>query len=263
MRNSKLLVIAFFCSFYALISAQTYQNQRIAFLKNLPEATVDKATPEDLMQLLDESSAEYVESIECGNVSLNKQRAGVLLKLVKEDTDPSFVKFNFKPAKLLNGYRIITYVNDLDGTGNVVNIDYNNIPYTSGISGTDSFKFDSTVATSSNCSSLLNYMSGFTKNIYINGDAITSTPPIRSITVTAPVSNGSKEIQFLGVRIIYTGTTDESGKSTIVEESSFFNSNDEVVYYDIAGRRLTSAPTSGLYLRRCGSKTEKLIAPTR
>lgn len=63
-----LLVAIFACENIA--KAQTYEQQVISFLKEIPEENIQDCSPTDIMNLLTDESKDWIENIECQNIDL-------------------------------------------------------------------------------------------------------------------------------------------------------------------------------------------------
>lgn len=241
--------------------AYAVENTAIAFLKQAPESSINNCTPEDLKNLLTDEALGWVESIECNNVNLEKGIAGIEM-ISSQETEKSFIRINFKKSKLMNGVRCNPYLIYRDNYGTAVNFEINEASY----SYTGTINADPSSFLKNSNSSILDYMTGkktFSKSFNYVGGQLSDTY-IESIQINEPVQNGNPRVQFYGFRIFYSGTADKSDVETTVEDIAETEQGEKVYeYFDLMGRRLPEAPESGIYLRICGGKVEKLIAGRR
>lgn len=252
-----LILVSLFAS-WNVTKAQTYEQQVISFLKEIPEENIQNSSPTDLMNLLTDESKDWIENIECQNIDLIKGKAGIYANLSKESTDPAFIKVNFKSSKLMNAYRVVSYGNNIEQPTINVSILLNNNPYIQ-----KSFGYVAKVDSSKDLTFLNKVLSNFDNNVYINGNPLNPLEPLSNIEILIEPRDMSIKIQLLGFRIYYSGTSDQSGIETGIKYIEKTQENNIIEYYDLMGRRLADAPQSGVYLRKCGSKVEKLVGNRR
>ena len=235
-------------------------NTIIVFLKENPKANITNCTSEDLMNLLTEESLEWVESIECCNVNLNRDWAGI--EMVSSQTEESSIKINFKKSKLMRGIRCNPYLIDR-GVSSTINMTLNNTPYThtgnitaiaSDLKGVSSETFLKSMSSTSGINN---------KSFNYVGNSMQDGTFIECLSIKLPIQTDITTIQFYGFRIYYSGTEDQSDISVAVEDLEAEQGIGVYEYYDLMGRRLAEAPQSGVYVRKCGGKVEKLIANGR
>lgn len=253
-----LLILVALLACDDISNAQTYEQQIISFLKEIPKESISNCNGSDIMNLLTDDSQKWVENIECQNISIIKGKAGVYAKLSNKATTPAYIKVVFKQSNLMNAYRIVSYGNNILQEDINVKIFYNNILYTQ-----NKFGYELTACTSQNIDALNKVLTNFNIPIYINGDPISPMKPLNSIEVSIEPQEMNVEIQLLGFRIYYSGTEDQSDISVDVEGIEAEQGIRVYEYYDLMGRRLAEAPRSGVFVRKCGGKVEKLIANGR
>lgn len=235
-------------------------NTIIAFLKENPKANITNCTSEDLMNLLTEESLEWIESIECNNVNLNRDWAGI--EMASSQTEESTIKINFKKSKLMKGIRCNPYLIDR-GVSSKIEMTLNNNLYThtgnitavaSDLKGVSS---ETLLKSMSSTSGINN------KSFNYVGDSMQDGTFIECLSITLPIQTDITTIQFYGFRIFYSGTEDQYDISVAVEDLEAEQGIKVYEYYDLMGRRLPEAPQSGVFVRKCGGKVEKLIANER
>lgn len=253
-----LLLLVAILAYNGISNAQTYEQQIISFLKEIPKDNISNCNGSDIMNLLTDDSQKWVENIECQNINIIKGKAGVYAKLSNNTTTPAYIKIVFKQSNLMNAYRIVSYGNNILQDDINVKIFYNNIMYTQ-----NKFGYERTAYTSQNIDALNEVLTNFNIPIYINGDPISPMKTLNSIEVNIEPQGKSVEIQLLGFRIYYSGTEDLTEVETAVEDLESELEIRVYEYYDLMGRKLAEAPRSGVFVRKCGGKVEKLIANGR
>ncbi len=242
-------------------------SQVISLLKSLPKQSVTDCTPDQLMDLLDDASLEWVESIECKYINLNPTYAGVIIGSNTTGENSSYIKFNFKKEKLMKMYTLWAFGAGMDVETTKVEIYLNDTMIKEGEWG---YYTTSSQQDIDKIFTAITKGSGMPPYFTYTSDKSESKAAY-SIKVSIPYQSVADNCRFYGFRIYYDGTVDaselESGSSTeeeddiptIVEEIEH-SAQSTVEYYDIFGRRLPQKPNSGLYIRRIGAKTEKLLA---
>ena len=253
----KMLLLSFLCVSITF-NASSYETAVISVLKEIPKKSINECTGEDIMNLLPEESVKWIESIECNNISIEGNKAGILINIYKDNSNSSYIRFNFKNTLMLNTFRVVTFGNNIDQSQFPANIYVNDKEYTSGF-----FGYNSSVSTSKDCADLIKKIRNSSVTIYINGPEIMPLQPLKSIEVNMPSTNTVGKIQFLGFRIFYDGVVDNSDIETAVSELQVEEDEKSVEYFDMMGRRLPEAPAKGIYIRKCGSKVEKLTASSK
>lgn len=249
------IIIASICVATHSIPAHSASKQIIALLNTTPTQTITDCTPEDLMNLLTDTSKEWVENIECYNVNINKGKSGVTLE--GNAGTEAYIKFNFKPGKAMQMINLKAYCEDLDNYGINIVIDCNG-----------DFIANGSVGLNGN---LDNYSA---KEIYESidkgdlvkqsfGPSIRFDPviPVKSLKIYIPSNTSlSYRIKFYAFAIYYDSIVEpEEEIMTSVDEIQL-ESQSPKEYYDLMGRKLPSEPQSGLYILKTSSKVEKRIA---
>lgn len=257
LRFLSLAAILYVCAALPL-QAVAYDNVVIAFLKQKPSHNSVDCTPEDLMELLTPESLEWVESVDCQYIRIDKDRAGVRLNVNAGDNHGAYVRINFKPNRLMKIVRVRAYGVSLDTEDTRVEIDCNGTPYVSGNLSIDGKVFNS------ECDPILTNMvknSGVVSvPAFTNPVNIAPLLPLRSVTFAVPEQKGNNCVQFYGFKIFYDGLQENSETSVIESDVSVENDHGSHEYYDISGRRLQTPPSRGIYLSKCGAKVEKRVA---
>lgn len=250
---SKLLLLSAFVAMTINAQAQTTSNAILSFLKEKPKTTKTDCTGEDLMALLTDESLNWIEGIECENISLDNEKAGVTFNLrPSEGKSSAYMKFLLKKTPLMKTIRVIAYGVDLDNEGTTIEIKCNDNNYNSGSFIANKTTYDA------DCSKILDGITGKDNSISIpsiNKSEAIDPLPLTSVTLSIPEQTRDRRIQFYGIRVYYQGTTDvvPTGVADIV-------TSDETTYeyFDMMGRRLPGIPDKGIYIRKCGNKVEKL-----
>ena len=233
-------------------------NTVIAFLRDTPKTSITDCTSEDLMNLLTNESLDWIESIECKNIQTDNQKAGLRISLSKDNNESAYITFKFKQNCIMPAISFFAYGNDLDNNNSKVNIYIN-----------DELKIDSSFSYneksySNNYTYILDGLNVKTDGANIPPISITGfTPaiPIRSCKIEIPKQNKNVRIQFYGIRVFHSSPIDESDIETAVDEIPVVeNAAKSIEYFDMMGRRLPEAPAKGIYIRKCGSKVEKIAA---
>lgn len=252
----KMLLLFFLC-FNTLLSRAQNTNTVIAFLRHTPKTSITDCTSEDLMNLLTNESLDWIESIECKNIRTDNLKAGLLISISKDNPTSAYISFKFKSNCIMPAISFFAYGNDLDNTNSKVNIYIN-----------DELKKDSSFSLddksySNNCTYILdglNFKNGGANVPSIPVTGFTPAIPIRSCKIEIPKQNKNVRIQFYGIRVFHNSPIDESDIETIVAEFQAEEDEKSIEYFDMMGRRLPEAPANGIYIRKCGSKVEKLTA---
>lgn len=246
-------------------------SQVISLLKSLPKQSVTNCTSDQLMDLLDDASLEWVESIECEYINLDPSYAGVIIGSNTTGENSSYIKFNFKKEKLMKMYNLWAFGAGMDVETTKVEIYLNDELIKEGV-----WKYNTNTTTSpatdnTKIFTAITGASGMPPYFTYTSDKSDSKPAY-SIKVSIPYQSNRDKCRFYGLRIYYDGTVDaselESGSENVEEEDDIptmveeieLSAQSTVEYYDMLGRRLPQKPISGLYIRRTGSKIEKLNA---
>lgn len=254
------LLLSLFFPFLS-VSAQTTEEIKspIAFSFLNKTASMDRTgncTQEDVMNLLDDNSKKWIASVECNDVSLNNGIYGLDMGTryvgTIDEMLPS-IKFNFISQQLFKAIRIRIYGEYKGQNINPVTLELNGEPISmEGQLG----KFSAT--------------DGIFKGWQYGSSALLQSIPVRSITI----KGNCEDIKIVGMSIYFSGMEegseeggddgedngdDNPGVSTGVNGVQQ-DASATYEYFDMQGRRLKSAPVSGLYIRRSAGKTEKLIA---
>ena len=224
----------------------------ITFLSKIPTQDVSDCSSENIMNLLNETGLTWITSIECDNVSMTSGNGGFYINKSGEKV-PS-ITFNFRKDKLLKLKRVWLYgsnylepsINCVNPTieinGEVVELQNDFMNKTTNLGDTDYSKWKS-------CNT-----------VEIN------SKPLKQLKLIS----GSTTTEIVGMRLFFSGMEEGSeeggdngdenpGVSTGVAGVQQ-DASATYEYFDMQGRRLKCAPVSGLYIRRCAGKTEKLIA---
>lgn len=240
----------------AAIPAQALDYVTISFLKKAPSAN-NSCTENDIMELIEGNGAEWISSIECNGVSTLSSMPGIRLGVTGSATQPASMKFTMKPGPQLKVSYIQFYCIDTEKDGYKMEVSLNGEPNI--LTGT------------------LTYTSSFGTDDYatlrqrIEPNAINELPKVRTVGnldplvelsdfefSVAPINDETNKVQLLAIRIYYDGTTTSisSGVDIIRNQEESLPAE----YFDLLGRCLTTPPSHGIYLRRIGDRTEKLIA---
>lgn len=253
------LLLSLFFPFLS-VSAQTTEEIKsplvITFLNKIPTQDVSDCSAEDIMNLLNETGLSWISSIECDKVSMTRGNGGFYINKSGEKV-PS-ITFNFRNDKILKLTRVWLYGNNylnaatncvsptIEINGEVVELQNDFAEKTSNLGDTDYSKWKS-------CNT-----------VEIN------SKPLKQLKLIS----GSTTTEIVGMRLFFSGIEegseaggddgedngeDNPGVSTGVNGVQQ-DATASYEYFDMQGRRLKSAPVSGLYIRRCAGKTEKLIA---
>lgn len=265
--NRNYSLIAIIALILSALTTQTAvaetKPQLISLLNGLPKADKTNCDASDLMSLLTTESLQWVESIECENVNISKTRAGVELGKISNGGSSSYIKFNFKKENLMKMVRIRAYGVGRDKDNTKVIIYCNNDEI---LVGNWKVKTNYSLDKFEEIEKSMNSGSGNYLPEYIMNSTVFDFITVYSITLSIPYqSESSDRCQFFGLQIFYDGTVDETGSSdigypTIVDEIDENSGNLNVEYFDMMGRRLPEKPQTGIYIRKTGAKTEKLIA---
>lgn len=252
-----ILVALFACENIA--KAQN-TNSIIAFLKETPKTAKTNCSSEDLANLLTDDSKQWVESIECQNINLDNLRSGVQMAVGIDSENSSYITINFNKKKIMQSISLFVYANDCDNNESPMWISINEEEAKSNKVG---FNVKSYI---NNCSAIIDAM-----NIKANSINVPNVPmtglnqiPLKSCKIEIKPDNRSRKIQLYGIRVYHNNNPiDISDISVAVEGIEAEQGIKVYEYYDLMGRRLPETPKSGVYVRKCAGKVEKLIANGR
>ena len=254
------LLLSLFFPFLS-VSAQTTEEPTspIAFtlLNKIPTASISDCSSQDLEALMNENAKEWISSVECDGVSVNANKGGVILKKFGEDV--SSITFKFNSTKRFKVTRVRLYGSN--------NADYSTISTNPIIKVNNNVVDQESVQPFKKYSELTN--TDYSKWCTCNTVSLESIP-LEDLTIIPTTA----EIRIVAVVLYFSGIEegseeggddgddngeDNPGVSTGVNGVQQ-DATASYEYFDMQGRRLKSAPVSGLYIRRSAGKTEKLIA---
>ena len=252
------------------MNAQTSGNVIIALLDKMPEETIENCSGNDLMSLLTDEGKQWIQNIECKNVNLVKGSAGAQLVLNQSTDYNSFIQFNFKADPQLQATNVTFYGSDKEAEGYVTGtVSVNSVEYSKYYKDVNYFF----VPESANLAKIeSSEASDLLKSITDGGNDVTPLPA-RIVVNSLPADNriescrieyNSKSearadnIKIFALRVYYNGIFENEGSS--VKSIDFNSDNSKVQYYDLLGRKLSTTPEKGLYLRICNGVTTKHIA---
>jgi lipoprotein len=249
-----ILVALFACENIA--KAQN-TNSIIAFLKETPKTAKTNCSSEDLTNLLTDDSKQWVESIECQNINLDNIKSGVQMAVNIGSEFPSSITINFNKKKALQPLSLFIYANDCDNNESPMWISINDTEAQSNKVG---FNVKSYI---NNCAAIIDAMNFKSGSIDVPNVPMTGLNqiPLKSCKIEIKPDNRSRKIQLYGIRVYHNNNPiDISDISVAVEGIEAEPGIKVCEYYDLMGRRLPEEPQSGIYVRKCGEKIEKLIA---
>lgn len=251
----KMLLLSFLCVSITF-NATAIDNVVIAFLKEQPTQKILNCTGEELMNLLTDESLEFIESIECKNIDIIQNRAGVRMNITANEESSSNIELKFKNSHMPNAIRITGFGMLLENSNTIIEIICNdqevakgNFTYGSKMLETKYQQIYSEIKNNKWQDKTITNKENFTPSI-----------PIKSITINIPSQSDNNTIQFYGIKIYYDGVVDNSDIETAVTEFQAKENAKSIEYFDMMGRKLPEAPAKGIYIRKCGSKVEKLTA---
>ena len=242
-----------------IINAQTSGNVIIGLLSETPTSTKSNCDGQDLMTLLSNDGKEWIESIECLNVDIVAGQAGAQLTLIQDNTQLSYIQFNFKQSPLLKATNVSFYGFELIGNEFQPRLYINDI--LTDASGDKYFKrsTNSTLTTSTTASDIelgiQNKAGGVTPpRIYVTN--LGDNGLVRSCKIELN-ANSNIRIPLYAIRVFYSSQETNSQSSVVEDLESDIT---DVKYFDLQGRELKDAPQKGIYLRQANGKTTKHIA---
>lgn len=205
-----------------------------------------------------------IDDIECNDIFLKvtsskPNNCGLILRSNKDENKIAYLKLKFNPKNLFKATRIIIigYSRDISASTNTnltLKYNENNIDF----SLTQTY---TTEKTNNEIESALIAPSILLKTL--NSGVINPIEALSELELILNPSQNNTEYQLLGIRIYYNEVVDLSEVETAVEDLEVEQGIRVYEYYDLMGRRLAEAPQSGVYVRKCGGKVEKLIANGR
>lgn len=251
------IVIASICVTTHSIPAYPATQQIISLLNSTPNQNITGCTPQDLMNLLTDTSKEWVESIECYNVNIEKGKAGVTLQGTAGTE--AYIKFNLKSDKFMQMINIRAYCEDTDDNKVDIIIDCNgnNI-----LDKKVSLKsnFDSNSAQLIN-ESIQNGSGNYLPTFIIPSSRFNPAIPVKSLKIYIPSStNESFRIKFYAFAIYYDSIEEAEEEIITSVDEVQQDTQSPKEYYDLMGRKLSAEPQNGFYILKTGSKVEKRIA---
>ncbi len=229
----------------------------IAFLKETPKVKVNNCTSEDLMNILTEESLEWIKSIECQNINLNNEKSGIEINQELNSTTSSFIRIYFNRTKILQAKYMQIFANDCDN---------NSTPLWVSINENEAKSYElgfKSAAYIDNCQKIIDGIKGKYGSISVPYISITGLNelPLESLLIEIKPSSQRRRIQFYGIKIVHNNSfLDLSDTPVNVEDLTIEQSLKSYEYFDLTGRKLTGMPERGLYIRKCGDKTEKCFA---
>lgn len=259
-------IFAFVISISAICNVHPLyaENQVISLLKEVPRYSIDNCSANEVMGLLTAESSDWVESMECGKVNIVKNRPGVEMTSTNTEDTPAYIKFNFKKDKLMKMFRIRVYGASKNNS-NAITVVCNGKEILKGNLNSNNAVFNSMDAEA--IESCMKKGSGTLLPSYVmNGADLTFEDiPVSSLEITKPGNSDFNDCQIYGIQIFYNGTVDGSesengGTVATICGELIADKVEPVVYYDMMGRILPNEPAHGIYIRRTGNKSEKVIA---
>ena len=251
----KMLILSFLCVSITF-NATAIDNVVIAFLKDQPTQKIQNCTGEELMNLLTDESLEFIESIECKNIDIIQDRAGVRMNITANEESSSNITLKFKNSRVPNATRITGFGTLLENDKTTIEIMCNDQEIAKG-----NFTYGSKISEIKYQQIYSEIKSNKWQYLTVtNKENFTPPIPVKSVTINIPSQSDNNTIQFYGIKIYYDGVVDESDIETAVAELPAENVEKSIEYFDMMGRRLPEAPAKGIYIRKCGSKVEKIAA---
>lgn len=242
----------------------------ISFLKKEPIESISCENTEAYELIKQENSNpdinnNFVTNITCDNIELKQPgthvRAGLWFVTNRDPYKVSSIVLNLNPRFAMKVFRVmlIGYPQGIptdhrislfcNGNDILMNT-YNNET----INAKKSFAEIQTEVFKSNPS--LSYI--------LNSGTIDSDDALTQLKIELkPTVYENCEYQLLAIRLYYNEVVDLSEVETAVEDLEAEQGIKVYEYYDLMGRRLPEAPKSGVFVRKCGGKVEKLIANER
>ncbi len=251
----KMLLLSFLC-ISITFNATAIDNVVIAFLKEQPTQEILNCTGDELMSLLTDESLEFIESIECKNINIIKNRAGVRMNITANEKSSSIITLKFKNSHVPNATRITGFGALLENSNTIIEIMCNDQEIAKG-----NFTYGSKISEMKYQQIYSEIKNNKWQHLTItNKENFTPPIPVKSITIDIPSQSDNNTIQFYGIKIYYEDIVDNSDIETSVAELPAENVEKSVEYFDMIGRRLPEVPAKGIYIRKCGSKVEKIAA---
>lgn len=246
------LLLSLFFPFLS-VSAQdtevTISNKEFSFLNKIPSTTKNECSSQDIIDLMDDACKEWISSIDCSDVQVQAEHAGFYLRKLGN----SSITFNFNNKQLFRITRVWLY-----GRGNnvkpIIKVNGVEVDMESALGSPGSeVQKDQNLSAWKSCASVK------IDNIPLKNLTIISNSPDSEIVCFKLFYSGMEEGPEEGGDDGEDNGDDNPDVSTGVN-GVLQDATASYEYFDMQGRRLKSAPVSGLYIRRCAGKTEKLIA---
>ena len=234
-----------FLSVYAQDTEETISNKEFSFLNKIPSTSKNECSSQDIIDLMDEASKEWISSVDCSDVQVQAEHAGFYLRKLGN----SSITFNFNNKQLFRITRVRLY-----GRGNnvkpIIKVNGVEVDMESALADPDS-----KVQKDQNLSAWKSSGSVEIDNIPIKSLTIISNSPVLEIVCFKLFYSGMEEGSEEGGDNGDENPGVSTGVAGVQQDASA-----TYEYFDMQGRRLKCAPVSGLYIRRCAGKAEKLIA---
>lgn len=236
--------------------AQAASPQTIAFNAEIPSSQVLSLTAQEVKEMIAMGS-EWIESVECNNAGVERNLAGTVLKTPKagEGVTQGSITLNFVGTSYMNATRIqvIGATNSFEQNV-VLKVNGNDVGFPS------NFTVPASNPWSLSLTELNQKLSANPIGLpFKASNTISPAEPMKKLTLELPATNeGANAFQLVGFRVYFSGETPgdiNTGIEEVSEEASA-----ETEYYDMQGRRLAGAPSQGLYIRRCQTRVEKILA---
>ncbi len=242
---------------FPFLSAQALDQVTISFLKKAPSAN-NNCSESDIMDLIEGDGAEWISSIECNGVSTLSSWPGIRLNGIEGAAEPASMKFTMKAGPQLKVSYIQFYCIDTDGNDYKMSVSLND-GATNLLTGSLAYK--SSFGTT-DYPTLRQRIEPGAVNELDRVRTVGNLDPLVELSnfefQVGPLNKESNRVQILAIRIYYDGTTTNISSGLDLIQGKELNI--PVEYYDLQGRRLNAIPADGIYLRKTGSKIEKLIA---
>lgn len=236
--------------------AQAASFQTIAFNAKIPSSQVLSLTAQEVKEMIAMGS-EWIESVECNNMGVDRGHAGVVLRTPKagEGVTPGSITLNFAKTSYMNATRI-RVIGATNSFAQKIKLTVNG----KNVEVTSSFTVPTNDPWRLGLTELNQKLSDTSGNLPSKAsDAINPSEPLKKLTLELPATNeGANAFQLVGFQVYFSGET-PGDINTGIEETSE-EASAETEYYDMQGRRLSGVPSQGLYIRRSGSRAEKILA---
>lgn len=266
--------LAFF--FFAAIGAFILPSLKaettlIAFLKQNFTSDQANITGDFIInKLINDEAKEWISSIDCKDIivkakSGSNNNSGIKLDPIlagNGENETAYLTINFNKEKMMKVEKITYYltITDKDDVGNdgKISVSLNGSPVT--MTGSIPFELNTNSA-SSILTSINKSIQNNTVLRYAWSSAQINNIPAESLTISDPYNSQEKNycpLQLFAIALDYSSTTDDSDIPTSVAEISD-GEEKYVEYFDMMGHKIPCEPKKGMFIRRIGDQTQKII----